>query len=60
MTSASGMVIIATTASVNDSCLSFISPCIVVNSSRLVTAQRYCFSLIALKGRGAIDGPSLR
>ena len=30
MTSASGMVIIATTASVNDSCLSFISPCIVV------------------------------
>ena len=29
MTSASGMVIIATTASLNDSCLSFISPCIV-------------------------------
>lgn len=27
MTSASGMVIIATTASVNDSCLSFISVC---------------------------------
>ena len=36
-------------------CLSY--PCIAVNSSRLVTAQRYRFSLIALKDRGAIDGP---
>ena len=55
MTSASGMVIIATTASVNDSCLSFIS-CVLKNISRCIVTQMYCFSLIAPLGRGAIDG----
>ena len=47
MTSESGMVIIATTASVNDSCLSFIS-CVLKNISRCIVTQMYCFSLTPL------------
>ena len=32
-------------------------PCVVVNSSRHIATQIYRFSLIALIGTGAIDGP---